>query len=150
MTRFSFAVLALATIVVATPPAARAQPQADACRIAHVIDGDTFNCTDGRKVRLLLVDAPEAGRFGNIARRALSTLIPVGSDVTLETDSLPRDAAGRVLAYVYISDGRMVNDILIREGFAFFKPSRENSRYAPQLRSAEEKAREEHRGVWAE
>jgi micrococcal nuclease len=150
MTRLFLAVLALGTIAVATPLSARGQVPADSCRIAHVIDGDTFNCKDGRKVRLLLVDAPDAGRFGNIARRALSTLIPVDSDVALVTDSLPRDGAGRVLAYVYISDGRMVNDILVREGFAFFKPSRENSRYASQLRSAEEKARLEHRGVWAQ
>jgi micrococcal nuclease len=148
MTRLLFAVLALGALAV--PAAARAQTLATSCRVAHVTNGDSFNCEGGRQVRLLLVDAPAAGRFGNIARSALATLIPVGSDVALETDSIPLDSSGRTLAYVYLSDGRMINDLLVREGFAFFKPNRENRRYAARLRSSEEQARAEKRGVWSE
>jgi micrococcal nuclease len=120
----------------------------EVCTIAHVVDGDHFNCRDGRSVRLLLVDAPDAGRFGSIARRALATLVPTGSAVRLETDSIPQDEEGRTLAYVRLPDGRMVNEILVREGFAFYKPSRDNDRYAERLRAAEEAARAEKRGVW--
>jgi micrococcal nuclease len=150
MIRFCLAILLLAALTVAIPTSARAQESGEACRIAHVIDGDTFNCTDGRKVRLLLVDAPDSGRFGSVARAALATLIPVRSVVAIETDSTPRDDEGRVLAYVHLGDGRLVNEILVREGFAFFKPSRENRQYAPRLRSAEDLARSETRGVWSQ
>ncbi len=145
MPRFLYAVLLLTALSAASAPG---QVLTDSCRVAHVVDGDTFNCANGRIVRVLLVDAPDAGRFGAIARSALATLLPVGSTVALETDSVPRDDAGRTLAYVYLADGRMANTILVREGFAFFKPSRENQRYAALLRDAENRARAERRGVW--
>ena len=120
----------------------------DTCIVAHVVDGDSLNCRDGRSVRLLLVDAPDAGRFGGVARRALVELAPTGSVVRLETDSIPRDEQGRTLAYVYLPDGRLINEILVREGFAFYKPSREHGRYADRMRAAEAAARGENRGVW--
>lgn len=150
MIRLLLSILFLGAIAVATPDAVRGQNPEDACVVAHVLDGDTFNCKDGRKVRLLLVDTPEAGRFGNLARRALSTLIPVETEVAIEVDSISRDDAGRTLAYVYLADGRMVNEILVREGFGFYKPSRQNDRYAEKLRSAEGLARGETRGVWSQ
>lgn len=126
-----------------------AQTSTRTCRVAHVHDGDTFGCADGTRVRLLLIDAPDAGRFGGIARSALATLLPAGSNVTLETDAVERDDEGRVLAYVYVGEGRLVNGILVREGFAFFKPSRDNHKHADRLRQAEAEARDKHRGVWA-
>ena len=141
--------LVLIALALATLTAAPLAAQTVTCRVAHVHDGDTFGCANGTRVRLLLIDAPDAGRFGGIARRALATLIPAGSRVTLETDSVPRDDQGRVLAYVYTGDGHLVNGILVREGYAFFKPSRDNHKYADRLREAEAEARSQQRGVWA-
>jgi len=139
-------ILVLAFAAAAASPLAAQTP--DTCTVAHVLDGDTLHCADGRRVRLLLVDAPDAGRFGSVARRALATLTPAGTQITLETDAVPKDSDGRTLAYVWIGTDRMVNQVLVREGFAFFKPSRENQRYAELLRAAEREARNEHRGVW--
>jgi micrococcal nuclease len=133
-------------MVLAIPVSAEAQ---EGCTIAHVVDGDTFNCRDGRNVRLLLVDAPEAGRFGGVARRALVAFMPTDTTFGLETDTIPRDEKGRTLAYVFLSDGRLLNEILVREGYAFYKPSRGHTRYADRMRAAEEAARAERRGVWA-
>lgn len=138
--------IALFALLALTPAALPAQ---ETCEVAHVVDGDTFNCSDGRKVRLLLIDAPDAGRFGGVARRALTSLIQAGSTVRIETDAVPRDRQGRTLAYVFLPDGRMINEMLVREGFAFFRPSRVNARYAEPLRAAEELARAESRGVWS-
>ena len=139
--------ISLAVLLVLLVPAALGAQEA--CVVAHVVDGDTFNCRDGRNVRLLLADAPDAGRFGSLTRRALTALAPTGSSVRLETDSIPRDSQARLLAYVFLPDGRMINEILVREGFAFYEPSRENVRYAARLRAAEDAARSENRGVWA-
>lgn len=161
---FALVALLLVSALVA-PPGARAQEsraqesraqesgvQADApqrCAVAYVVDGDTFNCRDGTSVRLILVDAPEGGRFGDASRRALSTLLSVDSTVRLETDREVRDRQGRVRAYVSLADGRMVNEVMIRKGFAFFKPSPPNQRYAARLRDAEEAARRDGIGVWS-
>lgn len=133
-------------------PSARAQDDgggAFSCTVAFVIDGDSFNCRDGTKVRLLLVDAPESGPFGDLARRALVGLLPVGETFRIETDRERRDKQGRMLGYVFLEDGQMVNEMMIRQGYAFLKPSEDNRRYLPRLREAETAARETRRGLWA-
>lgn len=116
--------------------------------MAYVVDGDTLNCRGGEHVRLFHVDAPEDGPFGDLARRALAALLPVGTTVQIETDGGSRDKQGRLLAYVLLEDGRMVNEMLIRQGYAFLKPTRNSDRHAERLRMAETHARENRLGVW--
>lgn len=147
--RILAATAALAAVLAAAPAAAQEEPPAGSCVVAYVVDGDTLNCEDGTRVRLLLVDAPEGGRFGGLARRALATLAPVGTKLTLETDSTRRDASGRVLAYAFLADGRFVNETLIRLGYALFEPDPPNERYVERLRAAEEHAKENGLGVWS-
>ena len=67
-----------------------------------------------------MVDAPEwnQGTLGPRARAALSSMIPVGMRVELETDAEPVGPYGRLLAYVYLPGGRMVNEELLRQGMA--------------------------------
>lgn len=138
--------LALAAFALALPVSARAQEQ-EGCVVAFVLDGDTFNCRDGTTVRLLGIDAPEGGRFGEAARRALATLLPVDSRVRLEFDAERTDGEGRTLAYVF-SNGRMANEVMVRLGYAFFRPDPDHRRFSPQLRSAENEAKEARIGVW--
>ena len=148
--------LALALVVAfawgLAPGAATAQDEGRrsiSCTVAFVIDGDSFNCRDGTKVRLLLVNAPESGPFGDLARRALVGLLPVGESFRIETDRERRDKQGRMLGYVFLPDGQMVNELMIRQGYAFLKPSEDNRRYLSELREAEAAARETRRGLWA-
>jgi micrococcal nuclease len=125
------------------------EPESFSCTVAFVIDGDSFNCRDGTKVRLLLVNAPESGPFGDLARRALVGLLPVGETFRIETDLERRDDQRRMLGYVFLQDGQMVNELMIRQGYAFLKPSEDNRRFLPRLREAEASARETRRGIWA-
>ncbi len=151
MARWGIALLALmlGSVVGSGDAVAQGDTARQQCAVAFVEDGDTFNCRDGTRVRLLMVDAPEGGRFGDASRRALSTLVPIDATVRLETDREVHDDQGRVRAYVYLDDGRMVNDVMIRKGFAFFKPSLPNERHADRLRAAEEIARQKGIGVWS-
>lgn len=147
MRRLAILVLTAAGLAALAP--APADAQSNRCRVAYVVDGDTFNCRDGTTVRLLLINAPDGGAYGDAARRALLTLLPVDATVSLEGDSVPRDGAGRRLAYVFLQDGRMANEVMVRLGYAFYKPDPPNERYARRLRSAEATAREGHLGLWA-
>ena len=140
----------LASVVGSADLRAQGDPAPERCTVAFVVDGDTFNCSDGTQIRLLMVDAPEGGRFGDASRRALSTLLPIDATVRIETDREVEDEQGRVRAYVYLDDGRMVNDMMIRKGFAFFKPSLPDERHAERLRTAEEIARQRALGVWSD
>ena len=71
-----------------------------------VNDGDTLTLTNGAKVRLVQVDAPELETdcYGRPALKALVALAPKGTRVRLVRDrSLDdRDRYGRLLRYVFV------------------------------------------------
>jgi micrococcal nuclease len=126
--------------------------------VTRVVDGDTLHVSvRGRDVtiRLIGIDAPEVGwyggeaecfgaRAGRFARRLLD-----GKRVRLEYDRDRTDPYGRALAYVHLSDGRMVNVVLVRRGFATVAIYPPNERYEERLRQAESRARGEDAGLWS-
>lgn len=120
------------------------------CRVARVVDGDTFVCRDGDRVRLLLVDAPERSQrpYGGRATATLRQLLPAGSVVGLELDVQKHDRYGRVLAYVY-RNGNFVNRQLLRDGMALVVVYPPNVKYIEVLRAAADSARIERRGLWS-
>lgn len=121
------------------------------CTVARVVDGDTFYCTDGLKVRLIGVDAPERaqGRAGRESAAALRRLLPPGARVRLEQDVTPRDRYRRSLAYVWRADV-LVNEQLLRQGWAFLLTVPPNVRYVEQLERAQTAARTAKAGLWRE
>lgn len=73
-------------------------------RVVSVPDGDSIQLADGRRVRLLGIDAPERGRcLSDEARNELSRLAS-GKHVRLK-DTVTDDY-GRVLAIVIVEDFR--------------------------------------------
>ncbi|HEU5039571.1 MAG TPA: thermonuclease family protein [Gemmatimonadales bacterium] len=118
--------------------------------MARVTDGDTFYCRDGRKVRLIGIDAPELGQgaAGTAAREALRRLLPLGAAVRLEQDAAPRDRYGRILAYVW-HGGRLVNEAMVRAGWAMLYTVPPNVRYVRRLERAQHEARAHRAGLWA-
>lgn len=129
-----------------SPPAART-----GCIIARVVDGDTFHCTDGTKVRMLNIDSPERGQGEayNQAAKGLSHYLVKRRTVELERDIRPLDQYGRTLAYVWIGK-TLVNEAMVRDGWAVLFTLPPNVRYVDRLRRAERSAREHKRGLWAD
>ncbi len=137
------------------------------CTVQRVIDGDTFVCS-GERVRLIGVDTPESRinkrayrqkEFGDVkkvlelgrrAKEFTKRLIPPGTRVRLEFDLQKRDRYGRLLAYVYLPDGRMLNEVLLREGYASLLTIPPNVRYVDRFRRAYRYAVEKKKGLWAE
>ena len=120
--------------------------------VEWVNDGDTLTLTNGDKVRLLQIDAPELTTdcFGRAALQYLIRLAPRGTRVSLVSDAGldDHDRYGRLLRYVLVG-GENVNVTLVREGAAspyFFRGDR--GIYARQLLDAANEAREARRGYW--
>lgn len=68
--------------------------------VVRVSDGDTFSLADGRRVRLLGVDAPEIGRcMSEEAKQRLSQLV-LGKHTRLKDET--NDDYGRILASVLV------------------------------------------------
>ena len=144
--------LALALLVAAGSAPIHAQARRE-CRVTRVVDGDTFRaaCPETVRVRLLLIDAPERDQrpFGAGARAELVRLLPRDTPVTLELDVRARDQYGRLLAYAFLRDGRMVNEEMVRSGFAVVLVYPPNVRYVERIRGRAAEARAARRGLWA-
>ena len=71
-----------------------------------------------------------------------------GKLVRLEYDGERKDPYDRTLAYVYLDDGTLANEAIIRAGLAETY-RRFTYRLKPQFQAAEKEARDAHRGMWA-
>ena len=137
----------------ASPPAQPSQaPRVRQARVARVIDGDTLETVDGRRIRLVQIDAPESDGecYGAEATAALEALLPRGSRIGLERDPGLDDVDryGRLLRYVH-RGGRNINIVLVRRGAAsvwFFDG--DQGRYAGRLLAEARAAKARKRGAW--
>ncbi len=122
------------------------------CTIDRIVDGDTVVCLEAaERIRLLSIDAPETAEGAPAARAAaaLGDLLPPGSKARMELDVRHRDQYGRILAYLYDSDGQMVNEAMARAGFALAVSYPPDVRYIDRIRAAADEARRERRGLWS-
>lgn len=143
----------------AAPGAAAAGGQpaaltAELARVRQVIDGDTITVSGVGTVRLIGVDAPEktggyreSEPFGDRATAYMRDLA-AGQLVRLEYDGERKDQYNRTLAYVFLEDGTLVNEAIIRAGWAEAY-RRFDYRRKAAFRAAEREAREARRGMWA-
>lgn len=123
--------------------------------VKRVIDGDTIELASGEKVRYIGIDTPEKVSpsvskqcYAEEASNYTRTLVE-GKNVKLTQDTSARDRYGRLLAYVYLENGTLLNEDLVRKGYAF------SSAYPPDiaqqrlLDQAQESARSQNLGLWA-
>jgi len=129
-----------------------AEPPPPPPTVARVVDGDTIHLTDGRRIRLVQIDATEAGSecYAQKSTRALKNLLPQGYEIRLARDARldNRDQYGRLLRYV-IASGENVNVLLVQRGAAsayFFDGDR--GRFATKLERSADTARARGRGAW--
>jgi micrococcal nuclease len=127
--------------------------------VAKVIDGDTLDVVvDGKteRLRLIGINTPETVDprrpvqcYGKEASNRLKELLQ-GQVVRIEADPTQDDVDkyGRLLRYVTMADGTLVNLALVADGYAY-----EYTYGTPYLRQAEfrlaqDQAKEEGRGLW--
>lgn len=123
--------------------------------ITRVVDGDTVDISPSvegfSRVRLIGVDTPEVyfgGQPYGAEASAFAKERLEGKEVALELDVQKRDPYNRLLAYVYLPDGGMFNEILAREGYAQVATFPPNVEYVGVFKEAQREAREGGRGLW--
>lgn len=128
--------------------------------VIRVVDGDTIKVRIGGRVetvRLIGVDTPETvdprravQHFGQEASDFVTDLAE-GEKVWLEADRqcANRDKYRRLLRYVYLSDGTLLNAEIIAQGYGFAYTKYPFSRMK-EFRKLQRAARRAGRGLWAE
>lgn len=76
-------------------------------------------------------------------------MLPVGTNVTVETDVRVRDQYDRILGYVFLRDGKMVNEEMAQSGYVTALVYPPNVKYVERIRAAVAEARKAKRGLWA-
>lgn len=124
-------------------------------KVSRVVDGDTIQLENGQKVRYIGIDTPETVDprkpvqcFGREASNKNKELVE-GKEVHLVKDVSETDKYGRLLRYVYVGD-MFVNDYLVRNGYAHASTFPPDVKYQDQFKQAEQEARENKRGLWAD
>jgi micrococcal nuclease len=129
-------------------------------KIVRVVDGDTVELDDGRRVRLLNIDTPETVKpntpvrcYGkeasNFSKKYLTDKI-----VQLVADKQANDQYGRALRMIYL-DGKdtskpeqSFNAELISNGLARVVVYSPNKTFEKPLRLIEQEAKDKNLGVW--
>lgn len=129
--------------------------------VTKVTDGDTLHVSiDGQDetVRLIGINTPETVDprrpvecFGKEASERMKE-IAGGKIVRLEYDDTQslRDTYGRLLAYVYLEDGQMINRKMVAEGYAYEYTYLTPYKYQREFRDLQQLAQSGGRGLWSE
>lgn len=123
--------------------------------ITRVVDGDTIELESGEKVRYIGVNTPETVDpnqptqcFGPESSKRNKELVE-GKKVKLEKDVSDKDKYGRLLRYVYLTDGTFVNLVLVREGYANVATYPPDVKFQNQFLQAEKEASDKNLGLWS-
>jgi len=127
--------------------------------IDHYVDGDTIAVNMNGSVetiRFIGVDTPETHKpntpvqcYGEIAAANTKAQISKFGRVRLQADSLDtnRDVYGRLLRYVYLPNGTLMEDQIIKNGYGFAYldfPFSMKDRFAAE----QAQAQAAHAGLW--
>jgi endonuclease YncB( thermonuclease family) len=138
------------------PPTAPPGPQRQ--NVTSVTDGDTVRFTPPlfglTSLRFLNIDAPELGGstqepWATAARTNMQELLPVGSEIAIETDQDRTDSFNRVLGHAVRPDGVNVNREQLRLGHAVLFVIWPNMTHFEEYRSAQLEAQRAGRGMWS-
>jgi micrococcal nuclease len=130
--------------------------------VTHIVDGDTLDvdCPDRvsaqshTRIRLWGVDTPETVKpntppqhFGKEASDFTKRMC-AGQSIRLEViEGHTRDKYNRLLAYIYLPDGRCLNTVLVAEGYAYADPRFEHP-HKDEYARLQARAKKAQLGLW--
>ncbi len=134
--------------------------------VVDVVDGDTVKlkwkssksssgASKTESVRLIGVDTPETVHptkgvepYGKEASNYTKSILKEGTSVWIEFDEQQRDRYGRLLVYLFLTDGTFFNAQLVSAGYAKTATFPPNVRWVDVFTHMQTNARENQRGLW--
>jgi len=141
--------------------------------LTRVVDGDTLKIIylgQEESIRLLGIDTPDSRvnkktkrdakksgqdiktilEMGKRATGYVKSLLRPGDLVTIEYDVQEKDRYGRLLGYIYLRSGKMLNEEIVKAGYANVMTVPPNVKYKDRFLKAYQEAREGKKGLWEE
>ncbi len=124
--------------------------------VAKVVDGDSITLADKRKVRLIGINAPELARYPKkteayalAAKRYLKRQLTANKKIHLKFGQQKKDRYGRLLAHMFLSDGRNLNAMLVKQGLASAIVVPPNTALINCYFRLEQQARKKAKNIWS-
>jgi len=93
--------------------------------VKRVIDGDTLVLKNKRKIRIIGINTPELGHYPKqaeplalSAKQFVETTLSPNKNIKLKYGKQNKDRYGRLLAHVFLMDGRNLGAMLLKKGLA--------------------------------
>jgi len=125
----------------------------ESVKVVHVYDGDTVKLSDGRRIRLIGINAPETAKdeqpaeaFANESTRFLQRLLKE-ADTSLQQGIAAQDRYKRTLGHLY-ANGKHVGSAMLKAGLAYHIAIPPNLTHIECLQAAEANAVNAKRGLW--
>jgi len=156
----AIATATVAPVFVPNPTNSNIPVSAIKAQVLRVVDGDTIHVSLNNKditIRMIGIDTPETVDprkpvqcFGKEASNHAHQLLD-GATVYLEQDTSQGDydKYNRLLRYIWMSDGRLFNQVMIAEGYAFEYTYNLPYNYQTQFKSAQRNAQDQQLGLWS-
>lgn len=140
-------------------------------KVLGIVDGDTLKVIYHQRkesIRLIGIDTPESKpnkkavkdaqrtkvdietitSYGRQAEGFVKSLVKPGDLLGIEFDVQPRNKYGRLLVYLYLPSGKMLNEEIVKAGYAHLMTIPPNLKYQERFSIAYKDAREGHWGLW--
>lgn len=101
-----------------------------------------------RRVHLIGVSAEECSKKERKAATKYVKKLTLGKEVSIEYDRRKTSNGIIDFVYMYLADGRMINALLLSEGYADYGNVYGNTRYEKQLKALRNEAKSEKKGIW--
>jgi len=122
--------------------------------VRYVIDGDTIILANGERVRYLGINAPEIAHKGQAAQpfgmaaKKFNKILVYHKWVIIDTKGEGRDQYGRLLGFIFLKDGTLVNLLLVKKGLAYCDLTRDLP-FKDKFIRAQRKAMKRRLGIWS-
>lgn len=127
-------------------------PEGDDGKVTRVVSGDTVEVKindTGFTIGYLGIEAAKGSECYAKQAAAFNSRLVSGKVIRAERDTSDFDSQGRLMRWIWLSDGRLVNEELVRLGFARITQAGPDLKYRDRLLAAEKIARDANYGLWS-
>ncbi|MEX1141675.1 MAG: pentapeptide repeat-containing protein [Thermoleophilaceae bacterium] len=125
--------------------------------VSEVSDGDTVELAgeaagaplpNGGRAALIGINAPDADDTDGPAAAGFLRRILARERLDVQIAGERTDSGGRLLVYVWLPDGRMLNETMLEAGHATYRDDDGDAELEARLRAAETRAKQRGVGLW--